>query len=87
MWRQGVSSQVERRLCPECGGQGNGGYGHYWCVLITRGVCSDADATAAGRRCGNPGPTGKEGIYNPVLGKMTRFRVSNLSGSKVCDRD
>ena len=27
----------------------------------------------------NPGPTGKEGIYDPVLGKMTIFRSSNLS--------
>ena len=32
----------------------------------------------------NPGPTGKlEGIYNPVLGKMTKFSGSNLSSSKV----
>ena len=46
---QGVSSQVERRLCPECGGQRDGRYG---CVFIAGGVCSGAGATADGRRCG-----------------------------------
>ena len=49
---QGVSSQVERRLCPECGGQRDGGYGHYWVVPIAGGMCSGAGATADGRRCG-----------------------------------
>ena len=50
---QGVSSQVQSgRLCPECGGQRDGGYGDYWCVLIAGGVCSCAGATADGRRCG-----------------------------------
>ena len=49
---QGVSSQVERRLCPECGDQRDGGYGHYWCVFIAGAVCSGAGATADGWRCG-----------------------------------
>ena len=49
---QGVSSQVERRLCPECGGQKDGGYGHYWAVLVAGGVCSGAGTTADGGRCG-----------------------------------
>ena len=49
---QGVSSQVERRLCPECGGQRDGRYGHSWGVFIARGVCGGAGATPDGRRCG-----------------------------------
>ena len=49
---QGLSSQDERRLFPECGGQRDDGYGHYWCVLIAGGACSGAGATADGRRCG-----------------------------------
>ena len=49
---QGVSSQVERRLSPECGGQRDGGYEHYWGVLIAGGVYSGGEATADGRRCG-----------------------------------
>ena len=49
---QSVSSHVERRLCPECGGQRDGGYGHHWGVFIGGGVCSGAGATADGRRCG-----------------------------------
>ena len=53
MWVwQGVSSQVERRLCPECGGQRDGRYGYCWCVLIAGCVCGGAGATADGRRCG-----------------------------------
>ena len=48
---QGVSSQVERRLCPECGGQRDGGYGRYWGVFIAGGVCSGGGVTADGRRC------------------------------------
>ena len=31
----------------------------------------------------NPGPTGKGGIYNPVLGKIDKLRGSNLSSRKV----
>ena len=31
----------------------------------------------------NPGPTGKEGIYDPVHGKMAIFRGSNLSPVEV----
>ena len=46
---QGVSSQVERRLCPECGGQRDGGHEHYWGVLVTGGACCGACATADGR--------------------------------------
>ena len=47
MWVwQGVSSQVERRLFPECGGQRDGRYGEHWCVY------SGAGATPDGRRCG-----------------------------------
>ena len=49
---QGVSSQVERRLCPECGGQRDGEYRHYWGLLVAEGVCSGVGATANGRRCG-----------------------------------
>ena len=49
---QGVSSQVERWLCPECRGQRDGGYGRYWGVFIAGGVCGGAGATADGRRCG-----------------------------------
>ena len=49
---QGVSSQLERRLCPECGGQRDGGHGDYWGVLIVGGACSGAGATVDGRRCG-----------------------------------
>ena len=49
---QGVSSQVDGRLCPECGGQRDGGYGHYWGVLIAEGVCSGAGTNVDGRRCG-----------------------------------
>ena len=53
MWVwQGVSSQVEKRLCPECGGQKDGRYGDYWSVLIAGGVCRGAGATVDGRRCG-----------------------------------
>ena len=53
MWVwQGVSSQVERRLCPECGGQKDGRYGHHWCEFIAGCVCGGAGATADGRRCG-----------------------------------
>ena len=53
MW-QGVSSQVERRLCPECGGDGirDDGYGWYRGVLVAGSVYSGAGATADGRRCG-----------------------------------
>ena len=49
---QGLSSQVKRRLCPQCGGQKDGRFGHYWCVFIAGGACSGAGATADGRRCG-----------------------------------
>ena len=49
---QGVSSQVERRLCHECGGQRDSGYGHCWDLLIAGVVCSGVGATADGRRCG-----------------------------------
>ena len=49
---QGVSFQVERRLCPQCAGQRDGGYGLYWSVLIAGCVCTGAGATADGRRCG-----------------------------------
>ena len=45
---QGVSSQVERRLCPECS---DGGSGRYWDLFIAGGVCGGAGATADGRRC------------------------------------
>ena len=49
---QGVSSKVERRLCPECGGQRDGRYGEHWGVLIAGCVCGGAGATPDGRRCG-----------------------------------
>ena len=49
---QGVLAQVERRLCPECGGQRDGRYGHYWGVFIAGVVCSADGATSDGRRCG-----------------------------------
>ena len=61
--RRGVSSQVERRLCPECGGQRDGGYGHYWGVLIAGGVCSGAGATDDGRRCGKESWPNRERRY------------------------
>ena len=51
---QGVSSQVERWLCPECGATVGGmacRYGEYWGVLIAGDVCGDAGATTDGRRC------------------------------------
>ena len=51
VWQR-QSSQVERWLCPECGGQRDGIYGDYWCVLIAGGVWGDPGATADGRRCG-----------------------------------
>ena len=37
---------------PECGGQTDGRYRHYWCVLVAGRVCGGAGATADGRRCG-----------------------------------
>ena len=54
-------------------------------VFVLLGVCAVVLALLllAGDVERNPGPTGKEGIYNPVLGKMTRFRGSNLTSSKV----
>ena len=49
---QGTSSQVEKWLRPECGGQRDGESGHCWGVLTSESVFSGAGITAYGRRCG-----------------------------------
>ena len=81
MW-QGVTYQVERRLCPEYGGQRDGGYGHYWGVLVGGSVCTGAGATAEGRCGEKPRPHKKRRQLTDILRDHNFTSNALIQGTK-----
>lgn len=81
MW-QGTSFQVEKWLCPECGGQRDGESGHCWGVLTSEGVFSGAGATAYGRRCGEKSWAYRKRRYSYLRGGY--FKEQLVSCRNIC---